>query len=111
MCSCVLYVCATFVLLYVYVCMQCKYCICVYLLFVCLWVCVCESVCVCVCLFQEQWEEPGESGGPCNLWALPGAPHLPLGRTLCESHFSPEKPHKVTDLLHVGDKQWCLVHV
>ena len=108
------HVCRTCVLcLYFCTCMcvssVCVVFVCIFCLYVC--ECVFVRVSVCVCLFQEQWEEPGESGGPCCLWALPGAPRLSLGRTLCESHFSPEKPHKVTDLLHVGDKQWHVVHV
>lgn len=29
---------------------------------------------------------------------------------VCEC-VSPEKPHKVTDLLHVGDKHWRVAHM
>lgn len=37
-------------------------------------------------LFQEQWEEPGESAG--HVFGLCLVLRLPLGRTLCESPLS-----------------------
>ena len=90
--------------------------VCVYVRVVCVYLCIDEYMCVfcvlclccmyvytCVCMFVSIC-----MNGVC---CVPGAPHLPLGRTLCESHFSPEKPHKVTDLLHFGDKHWHVAHV
>ena len=111
--KCVFMCCMCVLCLYFFTCMcessACVVFVCIFCLYVC--ECVFVRVSVCVHLFQEQWEEPGESGGPCSLWALPGTPRLTLSRTLCESHFSPVKPHKVADLLHVGDKHWHVAHV
>ena len=93
--------------LYICVCVSCVrvVVVCIFCLHVCMFVsvcvceCMCESVCECPCFRGN-----GRSQGSQQDLAVFGLclELLTYPRAGCsESHFSPEKPQKVTDLLHV----------
>ena len=79
--------------------------VCIFCLHVCMFVsvcvceCMCESVCECPC-FRGNGRSQGSQEALAAFGLCPELPTYPRGGR-SESHFSPGKPHKETDLLHV----------